>query len=506
MAGLQDKIKHIVVLMLENRSFDCILGRLYSSDDTFNGIPDSWSNPWTGGSSSPVLAWNDEAAVQPGSMTIPSPDPGELFADINTQLFGLNGTANDLPPPMSGFADNYARQTSEPPYDPRQVMHYFTPKQVPMISQLARQFAVCDQWHASAPNQTWPNRFFAHCATAGGYVNNSPPHFPYMMPTIFNRIDQSNVPGGWKIYFHDVPQSASLAHLWLHRERFRPFGDFINDAKNDSLPAYAFLEPRYFADLGLLGMPNDQHPPHDVVFAEQLIAEVYNALRGSKAWTSTLFIITYDEHGGCFDHAPPPRAVPPGDHRTHDDFAFDRYGVRVPAVIVSPYISPGTKLRAAVTGLPHQGPPYPFDHTSIIATVRKCFNLGGPMTARDAAAPDLDQVLDLAEPTNNGPEKLEPSEYKPTKQDLQNAIGRPLTDMQLALHALSAVLPGPNDKDIETYIANLAAGLPVKSPVEAVRNFISAAEDRLTSGLSQKSAPNVTGVTVNPPEGDPPKA
>jgi phospholipase C len=472
MAGLQDKIKHIVVLMLENRSFDCILGRLYPSDDTFNGVPEGWSNPWTGGTTPTVLAWNDEGAVKPGDMTIPSPDPGELFADINTQLFGLGSADNGLPPPMNGFVDNYVRQTEEPPYDARQVMHYFTPKQVPVISQLATQFAVCDQWHASAPNQTWPNRFFTHCATAGGYVNNSPPHFPYMMPTIFNRIDQSSVPGGWKIYFHDVPQSLSLSHLWLHRDGFKPFDDFIADAKAGNLPAYAFIEPRYFADLGL-GMPNDQHPPHDVVFAEQLIANVYNALHESANWSSTLFIITYDEHGGCFDHAPPPRAVPPGDHRPHDDFAFDRYGVRVPAVIISPYISPGTKLRAAPKGLPHQGPPYPFDHTSIIATVRKCFDLGGPMTARDAAAPDLEQVLTLPEPSNNGPDRIDPPNYTPSKEDLQNAIGRPLTDMQLALHALSAVLPAPG-ADIETHIANLAAGLPVTSPVEAVRNFMAA--------------------------------
>ncbi|HVH82510.1 MAG TPA: alkaline phosphatase family protein, partial [Stellaceae bacterium] len=386
-------------------------------------------------------------------------------------LCGFGGSDNGLPPPMSGFVDNYMRQTAEPPYSPNAVMHYFTPRQVPVISQLATMFAVCDQWHASAPNQTWPNRFFAHCATAGGYVNNSPPHFPYMMPTIFNRIDQSKVPGGWKIYFHDMPQTLTLAQLWLHRSRFCPFPQFLADANNGELPAYAFIEPRYFADLGL-GMPNDQHPPHDVVFAEQLIAKIYNALRASPNWPNTLFIITYDEHGGCFDHASPPLAVPPGDHRAHDDFAFDRYGVRVPAVLVSPYIRPGTILRSAPNGVPHRGPPYPYDHTSIIATVRKCFDLGGPMTARDAAAPDLDPVLELDGPTNDGPDTIDVPAYMPSQQDLQNAIGRPLTDMQVALHALAAVLPGPDD-DVETHIANLAAGLPTKTPTDAVLKFLS---------------------------------
>jgi phospholipase C len=146
--------------------------------------------------------------------------------------------------------DNYTRQTAKPPYTPNAVMHYYTPRQVPVISTLAQHYAVCDQWHASAPNQTWPNRFFAHCATAGGYVNNSPPHFPYMMPTIFDRITRSGISNGWKIYFHDMPQALTLAHLWLQRDRFRLFGEFPDDAAKGNLPGYSFIEPRYFADLG----------------------------------------------------------------------------------------------------------------------------------------------------------------------------------------------------------------------------------------------------------------
>src|SRR5258708_8260 len=208
-------------------------------------------------------------------------------------------------------------------------MHYFTPEQVPVISALAKTYAVCDQWHASAPNQTWPNRFFVHCATAGGYVNNAPPQFPYMMNTIFNRISSQGIPNGWKVYFHDVPQSLTLARLWSHRDCFRRFPEFGDDAAKGRLPCYSFLEPRYFADLGL-GMPNDQHPPHDVVFAEQLIANVYNTLRTSPTWERALFVITYDEHGGGFHHASPPLAGSPSHHPPPCDFALDLFGVRVP--------------------------------------------------------------------------------------------------------------------------------------------------------------------------------
>jgi phospholipase C len=421
--------------------------------------------------------WND-ATMAPGARTLPSPDPGELFADINMQLFGLNMQPADIAPPMSGFVDNYVSQTKEPPYPPKSVMHYFTPRQVPVISTLAKTYAVCDQWHASAPNQTWPNRFFVHCATAGGYVNNAPPQFPYMMDTIFNRISNQGIPNGWKVYFHDVPQSLTLARLWSHRDCFRRFPEFADDAAKGRLPCYSFLEPRYFADLGL-GMPNDQHPPHDVVFAEQLIANVYNTLRTSPTWDSTLFVITYDEHGGCFDHAPPPLAVSPSDHRVHNDFAFDRYGVRVPAVIVSPYIRPGTILRAAPNGVPHQGPPYPYDHTSIIATLRTCFNLGGPLTARDAAAPDLDDVLTLDSPSNTGLATIDVPDYRPSPQDLQNALGRRLTDMQKELDHLAAVLPDPGD-DIEAHIARLAGGvIDLVDPIHTVEQAAQAISERL---------------------------
>ncbi len=230
---LQDKIKHVVVLMLENRSFDCLLGQLYTGRLDFNGLTGREGNPHTGGPVSPIAAWNDVTIV-PGAMTIPTPDPGEQFTDITTQIFGLNGAANNQPPPMSGFVDNYVRQTKEPPYDPKQIMHYYTPAQVPVLSQLAKAYAVCDQWHASAPNQTWPNRFFVHCATAGGYVNNSPPRFPYLMPAIQERLNR--VENGWKVYFHDMPQSLTLAQLWSLRDNFRPFDEFAADAAAGRLP------------------------------------------------------------------------------------------------------------------------------------------------------------------------------------------------------------------------------------------------------------------------------
>ena len=129
----------------------------------------------------------------------------------------------------------------------KNVMHYFSPEQVPVLSKLARQFAVCDRWFASAPCQTWPNRFFVHTGTANGYQNNSPTHFPYLMDTIYNRCELAgNV--SWKIYFHDIAQSKSLTKLWLLADHFHFIDQLATDAAQGTLPNYSFIEPRYFAD------------------------------------------------------------------------------------------------------------------------------------------------------------------------------------------------------------------------------------------------------------------
>ena len=196
------------------------------------------------------------------------------------------------------------------------------------------------------------------------------------------------------------------------------------------MPSYSFIEPRYFT---ILHPPNDQHPPHIVTLGEQLVADVYNCLRSGPAWTQTLLVITYDEHGGCYDHVPPPSATPPATPPT-TPFNFDRYGVRVPAVIVSAYVEQGTVLRASGA--------VPFDHTSIIATVRKRFPaFGPPLTGRDAVAPDLGAALTLPTPDNLGPLSIEALSYAPSPTEIAKMQLQPLNAMQKALVHLAANLP-----------------------------------------------------------------
>ncbi|MGE5270831.1 MAG: alkaline phosphatase family protein [Thiohalocapsa sp.] len=445
------RIEHVVVLMLENRPFDCLLGRLYPKSDGFDGLDGSESNPWhkPGGEIAQVSVWNSRE-ITPQAARLPDPEPGELYADVNMQLFGLGGNP-DGRPVMSGFVDNYARQP--PPYhpaDPRGVMHYFLPSQVPVISRLAAEFGVCDRWHASAPCETWPNRYFAHCGTAGGWINNDASHFPYQwprtMPTIFRRLGRHG--WSWRIYFHDLPQTATLLDLWpkipTHFCLFEE--EFERHARSGRLPAYSFIEPRYFPSLLADKPPSDEHPPHNLLYGEQLIARVYNAVRNAPTWPRTLFIITYDEHGGCFDHVPPPAAVPPGGPYP-DGFTFDRYGVRVPAVIVSPFVAPGSVLRPPPRRDGTAG--FPFDHASIPATLQRLFASGPPLTPRVAAAPDLLSTLALPSPDNGGPQRIEFDPRRPEAGEMRdyrrrhhNRHQRALRHPSLAVPALAAAATG----------------------------------------------------------------
>jgi phospholipase C len=446
-------IKHVVVLMLENRSFDCMLGQLYPVSAGFDGLRGDEVNMLhvPGQPPQPIQVWTDPTLMAT-SLTIPDPDPGELFVDINMQIRGLteSGQPRSDPPNMSGFVDNYMRQPPASPLpDAHSIMHFFTPDQVPVISQLARAFGVSDRWHASAPCQTWPNRFFVHTGTAGGYVNNSPTHFPYTMKTVFERLTEKGQ--SWKVYFHDVPQSATLAGLWTSvPAHFRQFEDeFAEDAAAGKLPAYSFIEPRYFTDPVLKRLPNDEHPPHNVAYGEALIADVYNAVRSGPGWQQTLLVITYDEHGGCYDHVVPPAAASPDDLRP-DGFDFGAFGVRVPAVIVSPFVKAGSVIRPAGDKR--------FDHTTIIATLRALFGIG-PLTKRDAAAPSLLDSLD-DQASNDGPASITAPAVAPAPAQVARASNKPLNDMQRSLSTTAALLPtlGAN---VAAHVQRLAGAVDV---------------------------------------------
>jgi phospholipase C len=444
------KINHIIVLMLENRSFDNLLGWLYDDErpprgQEFEGLRKELWNPLNSVDANGIPIVEKVFVKKNGApikgtkfikanpnpdpdFTLPHPDPGEGYRDTNHQLFENYIVPDDYPPEPTnmGFVNNYVNTIVNGAYrifggkinDPRDIMTCYTPEQVPVLSKLAKEFAVCDHWYGSIPSQTLPNRDFFHAATSCGRVNNKPVS-TCDAKTIYNQMEDAIKKGAdlsWRVYAstpkkfsHDAKVDSltaggrdfSLTRLIMTQlhdasltPNFQPIDEFFEDAGNGKLPNYAFLEP-HFSGPG----QNDQHPPSDIRPGEQLIAEVYEAIRDSPQWEETLLVITYDEHGGCYDHVPPPAHAKPPDGigaPGQNGFTFRRFGVRVPAVLISPYIEPGTICRPAGWT--------PFDHTSVIATVQKRFDLDGHLTERDKAAPDLSCVLTLDTARTDKPE------------------------------------------------------------------------------------------------------
>lgn len=462
-------IDHVVVLMLENRSFDNLFGGLHPAGPNFFGLTGTESNSTT--APLPVGTWTVwQAECGPETGAIPNPDPGELFTDMNVQLFGTKSPLPCQKATMSGFATSYASQPaarefpgypSAPPV-PRNIMQYFSRQTLPVSFALGARYAVCDVWHAAAPVQTICNRVFTHTGTPSLLPKSSSPRPPlrtsrvnngdytsglsfsaivrgdFVAPvtdtTIFQLLDDANPAGksgpcsdfsggdpklNWKVYYHDAPLSAMCDYVYqhwcpLHRyggnvfryhEHFSEETNFEYDIRNGLLPTYSFIEPAYTSveytansnhpggslpdPLDLNG-PNFQ-PPIDVRDGEKLLAGVYKTLtRYPDVFDRTLLIVTYDEHGGTYDHMPPGPAVSPFTSPV-SNFNYDRYGVRVPAILINPRVA-GPVFRPT-DGKQVEGPCGVFvtgvDHTSIIRTLCDQFGLGEPPTPRARMAASL---------------------------------------------------------------------------------------------------------------------
>jgi phospholipase C len=218
------------------------------------------------------------------------------------------------------------------------MMEAYRPDQVPVLSALARNYAVFDAWFCPVPSDTWPNRSFVHAGTSNGNVVNGklPDPLDWNVRTIFDVLEDMRA--SWKVYGDTLITPAltwlMFPGLWQYSsDRFAHFGDFKQACLTGTLPQYSFLEPN------LLDNSNDYHPPHDVVAGEQYLYEIWQALSKSPKWEQTLLIITFDEHGGTYDHVIPPwNAACPDEksNRGQLGFAFNRFDVRVPTVVVSP--------------------------------------------------------------------------------------------------------------------------------------------------------------------------
>jgi phospholipase C len=460
-----DQINHIVVLMLENRSFDNVLGWLYNKDNKppFNEVPAGQKFEGLTGDECNPRPGGGEVCVGKGTvMTDPYPDPNEPYDYVYMQMYNPDTMPDPIPnttetPGMQGFVIDYANAISQAkhlkePVDPGIIMNCFTPDRLPVISGLANAYAVCDHWFSSVPTQTFPNRSFVHAATSSGNVLNmwkTGEHFWDVgifinkTKTIYNLLEEAKI--SWKIYYGGplLMCNALLIQeeLWpflLLGDHFSPMEQFLKDAQT-GLPAYSFIEPNFLCSRKY-GPENDMHPafavidtgsPTNALYGDELINTVYNALVQSPDWESTLLIITFDEHGGCYDHFPTPSptavspdgVVIPPNVPGGSGFEFNRFGVRVPAVLVSPLIEPGTVCNT------------PFDHTSIIKTVSNRWLQGRHLTARDAAATDVSEVLTI--PASKA--RTDKPTFTPNPPPPFSGCGEmPLSDLQRAMVAAAA--------------------------------------------------------------------
>ncbi|MCO4747137.1 MAG: twin-arginine translocation signal domain-containing protein [Proteobacteria bacterium] len=345
-------IEHIVLVMMENRTFDHMLGSLslLEGRDDVDGLLDDMDNPHPDGGTVAIRAMLPEENCLP--------DPPHGWSSSHRQLADGDN---------SGFASEYLARF--PDVDPELCMAYLQRSDLPVSYAMSDAYATCTRWFGSLLTSTWPNRLYAVAGESAGMRGNDfPPNESLNFPikTIFEQLDDSNKT--WGAY----PAVVSMISLFFDairdRDEISGLDEFFDACEDGTLPALSWVEPAY----GLA----DDHPPAHSMLGQIFMASVHNAVANSPQWDKTLIVFYYDEHGGFYDHVPPPKAV---DDRADD--GFDQLGFRVPALVCGPWVRPGHVSETE------------FDHTSALAEVERVFGLE-PLTARDAAANDLSGLLD----------------------------------------------------------------------------------------------------------------
>lgn len=491
-----EKIEHIVYLMLENRSLDNVLGWLYKGKEcanTWGAVPKGYKNGrfeglHTGNYHNPVKkgGYLSVSGIQPDDpsfQTIPSVDPHEEFAHVQKQIATVDGVT------MGGFYEDFATVKDA---DPKQIMQCYTPESLPIINWLARNFAVSDAYFSSIPTQTNANRAFSLTGNSigswshfndkkGARVNNEWKHshedgldpFEFTEQTLFNVISQYCSDSDWGVFYSQLwadvtikkwgvsthypgTYSFTLDLLWPYlkdyKDNFQPISQFFQMAAEGTLPKFSYLEPLWLTNGVKDGITieghngNSYHPPADLAPGEQLLHKLYTALKNSPKWENTLLIINFDEHGGTYDHIVPPTGIKtpwddPSDGTSEPkykeaNFTFDRLGVRVPLILVSPLINAKTVFRSPDVK-------NPFDHTSVIATIldwfkipRKDWQLG----SRTANAETFGDIVQLKTPRTDIPAIPAPlpdqnSDVEFPPSDLQLMIAKRILARARVLHS-----------------------------------------------------------------------
>jgi phospholipase C len=359
--GLLANIDHIVVLMMENRSFDHMLGYLSKDGgrDDVDGLRKGMKNTFRGSDITPF----------PLTDTVFEKGPCHEHDCVVNQVAGN----------MGGFVADYAHHREDEGGKPREVMGHYTAQQVPVYDELAKDFLICQRWFAAHPGPTFPNRFYTLTGRlnrdSDGRFEFNNPHgsdfTPSFTRTIFDHLTEHGVT--WHYYengycFLRMFERYTFDEEFIVKEGVKRFEA---DAKAGKLPSVSFIDPDFID----LPPGNDDGPPADIAEGQHLVGRIVNAVIESPRWNKTLLLITYDEHGGFFDHVTPPAAIPVS--------AINEYGVRVPTFVISPWVDQKTVSNTL------------FDHTSIAKTIARRFMSKNPpdMGERMAAANDLSTVL-----------------------------------------------------------------------------------------------------------------
>lgn len=348
--------------------------------------------------------------------TTPAVNSGFIksFAAELSRTYRDNGTT---------LAEQQTKAKQNGQEDPvQEVMNVFTQQQLPAIHTLAQEFCVCDHWHSEVPGPTEPNRLFMHAATSTGLTYNPWMHDVLDVPTIFNRLEEAG--RKWAMYGFDLYDSSNFESISSAPTAKLTWQQFLKDAAAGSLPYYSFICPRYSDSHNEFA--NSQHAPYDVRYGDVLIADTYEAVRNGPGWEKTLLVVTYDEHGGYYDHVAPPRAPAPdaeaspnafmkslANSRSRDsylvapkyEYNFESLGIRVPALLISPWIEKGV-VNSTV-----------YQHTSVLRYIEEELSLP-PLTKRDAAAASFVRVLSRSTPRADCPQTVPTPELPESDPEL----------------------------------------------------------------------------------------
>ena len=363
--GSLANINHVVVLMQENRSYDSYFSRLHFEGQPQSSVESQAPNP------NPLGG----PPIHPFLTTMPC-----TTADLNHEW---DATHQEID---GGRMDGFTAANQDPT-DPSgsRTMGYFDQTTLPFYYGIANEFSTADRYFASVPGPTYPNRFYLLTGTSFGYITNVTQ--TYTQKTIFESLDEASSPVSWKIYLASAQVELLFKYVQDHMAgHVFPISQYFTDAANGTLPQVSFVESDPF---GTVNTESDEHPPANVQVGEKFTHDIVNALVNSPDWASAAMFLTYDEHGGYYDHVSPPAAVPPDDIPPMvppgDPFnAFDSYGVRVPSIVISPYSNP------------HHVSHTVYDHTSILKFIETRFGVP-PLTRRDALA---DPMLDMFDFSN----------------------------------------------------------------------------------------------------------